>query len=82
MANKRDTVIYELRDGRKKVYVGITNDPARREVEHKNDGKKFTKMTVTTPKLTEESAVAREKKAIETYQNNHKGEMPKYNKKK
>ena len=40
---KRDTYKYELTRGNKVVYVGITNDPARREQEHRQD-KNFTKM--------------------------------------
>ena len=31
MAQKRDTYKYELKQGNKVVYVGITDDPGRRE---------------------------------------------------
>lgn len=44
MAN-RDTYKYELRNGNKVVYVGITNDLGRREAEHRNEGMEFTNMT-------------------------------------
>ena len=44
MAN-RDTYKYELRNGNKVVYVGITNDLGRREAEHRNEGMKFTSTT-------------------------------------
>lgn len=41
----RNTYKYELRNGNKVVYVGITNDLGRREAEHRNKGMKFTSMT-------------------------------------
>ena len=34
---KRDTYKYILKDGNKVMYVGITDDPQRRESEHKRD---------------------------------------------
>ena len=34
---KRDTYNYTLRDGRKVVHRGITNDPERREREHQQE---------------------------------------------
>lgn len=44
MAN-RDTYKYELHNGNKVVYVGITNDLERREAEHRNEGMDFTSIT-------------------------------------
>jgi len=82
MGKKRDTVVYELYDNRKKVYIGITDDPIRREQEHKDEGKNFKSMKVITPKLKNESAIEREEQMIEMYQKNHNGRMPRYNKKK
>ncbi len=40
----RDTYKYELRDGNRVVYVGITNDLERREAEHRAEGMDFTKI--------------------------------------
>lgn len=34
MSNERDTYKYVLRQGRRTVHKGITNDPERREQEH------------------------------------------------
>jgi predicted GIY-YIG superfamily endonuclease len=34
---QRDTYKYELKDGKKVVYVGITNDPERREAQHRQE---------------------------------------------
>lgn len=39
---ERDTYKYELRNGNRVVYVGITNDLDRREAEHRNEGMQFT----------------------------------------
>ena len=75
----RDTVTYELRDGRKVVYRGITNDPEFREAQHRSEGKKFTKLVVTSCKMTREDAEKKEAELLETYRRNHSGKNPKYN---
>ena len=79
MAKKRETVTYELKDGKKTVYIGTTNDPERREKEHKDSGKKFTKMDITSRKMTEEGAKKKETEKLERYRKNQ-GRNPKYNK--
>ena len=79
MSKKRDTNIYELFDGNKKVYIGVSDDPSRREQEHKDEGKKFTNIRIVGPKLTKESAFKRESERISQYQKDHKGKNPKYN---
>jgi predicted GIY-YIG superfamily endonuclease len=56
MAKKRDTMTYELKDGKKVVYRGTTNDLERRAQEHKDTGKKFTNIVKTSPKMTENGA--------------------------
>jgi len=80
MPKQRDHSRYELRDKHKLVYVGITDDPTRREAEHKNDGKKFTTMNVVGPKVTKDSAERWEEKRLETYCKNHAGRTPRLNK--
>ena len=79
MATQRDTVTYELKDGNRVVYVGTTNDPERREAEHKNNGKEFTNMTITSVKMSDDSAKKRESERLATYRRNQ-GKNPKYNK--
>ncbi|MGI9345020.1 MAG: GIY-YIG nuclease family protein [Gammaproteobacteria bacterium] len=79
MAKKRDTVTYELKKGNEVLYVGITNDPARREQEHKNEGKKFTRMNVTSNRMTKDGAERKEQNRLSTYRKNQ-GKNPKYNK--
>jgi predicted GIY-YIG superfamily endonuclease len=77
---KRDNVTYELKRGNKVVYVGTTNDPERREQEHKKYGKEFGHMNITSVKITEETANKREKERLDTYRKNHGGNNPEYNK--
>ena len=78
MAN-RDTYKYELRNGNKVVYVGITNDLGRREAEHRNEGMKFTSMTKVGNVTTRSGAEAWESGRIATYKENHNGNRPQYN---
>lgn len=78
MAN-RNTYKYELHNGNKVVYVGITNDMERREAEHRNEGMKFTNMTKVGNITTREAAEAREADRIATYKENHQGNRPQYN---
>ena len=74
----RVTTRYELRDGNRVVYVGITNDPSRRAQEHSAD-KDFTRMVTIGPKVSRTTAEKWEAERITTYKQNHHGERPKYN---
>ena len=58
MAQKRDTYKYELKQGNKVVYVGITKDPNRREQEHRDEGKRFTSMNIVGNASTRQGASA------------------------
>lgn len=75
----KDTSKYVLKQGNKVVYVGITNDPERRETEHRQD-KNFDKMELVGRKSTRSGAQQWETDKIETYMKNHAGVTPKYNK--
>ena len=79
MPKKQDTVTYELKKGNEVVYVGTTNDPERREQEHKEQGKKFGHMNVTSRRMTEDGAKRKETERLATYRKNQ-GNNPKYNK--
>ena len=79
MSGKRDYYRYELKDGHGVVYIGITNDPARREQEHRSEGKVFDTMNVIRPAVTETTAREWEQERLKTYRSNHGGENPKYN---
>ena len=80
MAKKRDTITYDLKKGRTVVYKGTTNDPERREAEHRESGKKFDRLVPTSRSMTEDGALKKEQKQLEQYQRSHGGENPKYNK--
>lgn len=75
----QDTVTYELKQGRKVVYVGTTNSPERREQEHEGAGKQFSHMNITSRRMTEEGAKRKEASRLATYRKNQ-GINPKYNK--
>ena len=77
---KRDHWRYELKNGHKIVYFGITDDPERRETEHKSERKRFKRMNIVGPAVTQETAEQWEEKRLETYRRNHNGKNPKYNK--
>ena len=71
---------YRLWDGRKIVYIGITHDPSRREIEHKGEGKSFTRIKSVGPAVTQQSAEKWEEERLSQYRRNHRGRNPKYNK--
>jgi len=80
MSKKRAHFRYELRDQGKIVYVGITDDPERREGEHQNEGKHFTSVNIVGPAVTKNSAELWEEKRLEQYRRSHGGKNPRYNK--
>lgn len=79
MAKPRDTWLYELKNHKRIVYIGISCDPDRRAIQHINAGKKFTHINVKSVALTAKSAERREKEEIQRYQRQHGGRPPKYN---
>ena len=76
--SKRNTYKYELTKGNKVVYVGLTNNPGRREAEHRQN-KNFDKMKIVGNVSTLDGASQWETNRIQTYMNNHKGQTPLYN---
>ena len=80
MAKARDTVTYALYDGRKKVYIGTTNDPEARTEQHRKEGKNFTRVEATSRRMTENSAQKREAEQLASYRRSHRGHNPRYNK--
>lgn len=80
MTKKRDAQTYALYQGNEKVYIGITDDLERREQQHRDGGKKFTRIEPTSRRMTPDSAQKREAEQLETYRRGHKGNNPRYNK--
>ena len=80
MSSKRDHHKYQLKQGNKIVYVGVTNDPERRENEHSLEGKKFTNMQTVGRVVTKDTALEWEQEKIDSYRKSHNGRKPRYNK--
>jgi predicted GIY-YIG superfamily endonuclease len=76
---KRDTYRYILKNGNSIEYIGISNNPERREAEHSKD-KLFSKMEIVGPIVSRESAEKWESERIRTYRQNHNGKIPPANK--
>ncbi len=79
MAKKIKTVTYRLKAGRETVYVGTTNNPERREEQHRDEGKRFSRMQITSRRMTKEGAETKEAEQLKNYRGNH-GKNPRYNK--
>ena len=77
---QRNTVTYDLKQGRRVVYRGTTNNPERREKEHRDEGKQFDHLKVTSRRMTEGGATRKEAQNLETFRRGHSGENPTYNK--
>ena len=77
--SERDTYKYELKERNKLLYVGITDNPKRREAEHRCT-KDFSNMKVVGRAVTRESAEKWETERINQYRRNHKGQFPPLNK--
>ncbi len=80
MGKKSNYSRYNLTGKRGKIlYKGITNDPERREPEHKDEGKKFDKLDTVGGKVTKKTAEKWEEDSLKTYRDGHGGKNPKYN---
>jgi len=79
MSEPRDTITYDLKKGNKVVYRGTTNNPARREEEHRGEGKDFDKLIPTSRRMTPAGARRKEAENLERYRRGHGGKNPRYN---
>jgi len=77
---KRDTYVYRLKQKIQTVYIGISTNPYERVKQHKNSGKKFTKVSVEKYPTSRNTAKNKESKKLKTYRKNNGGRNPKYNK--
>ena len=75
----RDTVTYDLKKGREVVYRGTTNNPERREREHRAEGKDFDRLAVTSRRMTDDGAKSKEAENLARYRRGHGGRNPQYN---
>lgn len=79
MSKKRNYYRYKLWDQGKIVQYGITNDPERREAEHKDEGKRFSTFSKEGPAVTKDSAEEWEEQKLKSYREHHRGKNPRYN---
>lgn len=79
MSKPRDTVTYDLKKGREVVYRGTTNNPERREQEHRDAGLDFDRLVKTSRRMTSDGAKKQEDKNLDTYRHGHGGRNPKHN---
>ena len=71
-------VTYELMQGGRTVYIGITNDPRARFGEHKSSGKQFQQLRVTSRALSRWKAGRKETGDLMKYKRKY-GYRPIYN---
>jgi hypothetical protein len=76
---KRTHLNYDLKDGRKIVYRGTTNDIERRMAEHERAGKRFTHAVVQGARKTPAGARSEERASLARYRRSHRGANPRYN---
>ena len=79
MSKPRKTRTYALYDGREKVYIGESNDLARRALEHEKEGHKFTRIVPTSRAMTKPGAQSKEADQLEAFRGGHRGRNPRYN---
>jgi predicted GIY-YIG superfamily endonuclease len=72
-------VTYKLVSGGRAVYVGTTNNPARRNWEHSKSGKRYDYLETTSPRVSNSEAGSRETRNLKSYKK-ATGRKPKYNK--
>ena len=75
--NKKKVTYKLVKDG-KATYIGSTNNPNRRNVEHSESGKKYDYMQVTSSRVSKSEAERRETRNIVSYRK-ATGRNPKYN---
>ena len=76
---KQKSRTYSLYKGRQKVYIGESADPERRAEQHRDEGKNFDRIDVTSRPMLKDNAQTREAEQLETYRRGHGGKNPKYN---
>ncbi len=79
MSKPRKTKSYALYDGRRKVYIGESNNLPRRARQHEEEGLEFTRIVATSRAMTKEGAKHKEADQLEAYRRVHRGRNPRYN---
>ena len=71
---------YALWNKGKKVYIGESENPLKRAEQHADEGKKFTRVEITSRPMKPANAEKREADQLEAYRQGHRGKNPRYNK--
>ena len=77
---KQKSKTYTLFKGREKVYIGEAADPKQRAEQHRDEGKRFDRVVITSRPMLRANAQEREAEQLATYRRGHEGKNPKYNK--
>ena len=80
MSKRRNHYRYKLYDQHQVVQFGFTNDPERREEEHRDEGKRFSTLKVEGPAVIKKTAEQWEEERLANYRRTHQGRNPRYNK--
>jgi hypothetical protein len=75
---RRNTYYYELLQGRKVVYRGISKDPKTRSYQHRSEGKRFSSVRISSQPFKRRNAREYERNSIQKYRETH-GRKPRYN---
>ncbi len=75
---EKKKVTYKLVKDGKAVYIGTTSNPARRNAEHSESGKRYDYLQVTSPRISKAEAERRETRNLGSYRK-ATGRKPKYN---
>ncbi|MBT3406427.1 hypothetical protein HN419_04630 [Candidatus Woesearchaeota archaeon] len=76
---RKKKVTYKLVKDGKATYIGTTNNPKRRNVEHSKSGKKYDYLQVTSSRVSKSEAERRETRNLRSYKK-ATGKRPTYNK--
>lgn len=75
----RNIHVYKLKNGKKDVYIGTTNNVSRRTAEHKKAGKKFTSVKVVSGAAMKKTNAERKERSLIRSHKKKTGSLPKYN---
>lgn len=75
----RDVYRYEMKMGRRVVFIGYAKEMREQGENHVKAGHKFTHINVLPPRVTEKTAKRWMEKRLRTYRKGHSGINPEYN---
>lgn len=76
---KRKYYTYALYEGKRKVYIGYTDDLQNIFHEHEGESKKFTRVEKTSKAMSLKSVLIRKEEQLVKYRYGHNGKNPRDN---